>query len=496
MAVIDNNTLLTKTGNSPKLEHLLSDLQGNILKSHARPNVILLFLSFQGTPEESADWLRSKSEDLTSTRSQLDWSEQRKTRITNGENEDVVDDDDPGFMSISLSAQGYNRLSNINIPNGSEFASDFRVGTDPQPSDWETAYQREIHAVVILAKSKLADLQVMENEFVNNLPAHVTIIHRETGKGLKNSSDLDIEHFGFVDGRSQPRYFSEDLASKEPTTANWDPSAFLPMVLAEDPNGKSFSGVNDDISNDLSGDRGYGSYLVFRKLEQDVAGWDNAVINTAANHPSGDPDLIGAFAVGRFKDGTPVSEHANAVANPRPENDFVFVANDGSKCPFHAHIRKTNPRGESPGGITFDRDKVRLTRRGIPYGDPQDIEKGLLFMSYQSDIKDQFEFMQSTWADNVNFLNPGTQVDSVIGQGSSIPEWPNAHGQSASTTLQFGNFVSLKGAAYFFTPSISFFRSLPTKGSGPVTENPPPSNIPWGWLALALLVILALIFLL
>lgn len=501
MRTIDNTELLTKTGNSQKIEHLLSDLQGNTLKSHGRPNVRLNFLQFNGTAEETADWLQSLSGKLTSMRSQISWSDERSQRIDKGEDKLDVDNSDPGFFSISLSAIGYKKLSNIPVPNGARFDSDFKVAKDPQKETWESPFQTEIHGIVILAKSVDAKLKVMQSEFLNGLPSHISIIHTEVGKGLKNDAGLDIEHFGFVDGRSQPRYFKEDLASKEPTTNIWDPSAFLKMVLAEDPNGKSFSGVDDNVSTDLNGDHGYGSYLVFRKLEQDKEGWDRAVVRVANNHPSRNPNLIGAYAVGRFKDGTLVAASDEALGEKNPANDFVFITDEGldpngSKCPFHAHIRKTNPRGESLGKITFDRDKVRLTRRGIPYGNREDKEKGLLFMCYQSNIKEQFEFMQESWADDPKFRHPNTQVDSVIGQGVSNPEWPIAHGQTESTRLEFGNFVTLKGAAYFFTPSISFIESLP-KLNTEIPDKPIKSLVPrWFWILVGVGVLALLFFIL
>ena len=55
-------------------------------------------------------------------------------------------------------------------------------------------------------------------------------------------------------------------------------------------------------------------------------------------------------------------------------------------------------------------------RRGIPYGRPlpgvaddtpsdpsPNAPRGLLFMCFQHDVEDQFEFIQRTWIDNKNF---------------------------------------------------------------------------------------------
>jgi deferrochelatase/peroxidase EfeB len=61
-----------------------------------------------------------------------------------------------------------------------------------------------------------------------------------------------------------------------------------------------------------------------------------------------------------------------------------------------------------------------ILRRGIPYGKPfelaPDEERGLLFMSYQTNIENQFEFMQQSWANNLNFPSEGDGEDPIAGQ--------------------------------------------------------------------------------
>jgi len=181
--------------------------------------------------------------------------------------------------------------------------------------------------------------------------------------------------------------------------------------------------------------------------------------------------------VGRFKDGTPVIESEIPASPDKVPNDFDYSeADSASKCPFHAHIRKTNPRGKG----NSERGR-RITRRGIPYGEPSDEEKGLLFMSYQADLSRQLEFMQQSWSDNPNFSSSGAGLDSVTGQlgnrsGLADPSFFKEHGNPGSVQkLSFGQFVTLKGAAYFFTPSISFLTSLNTENdSGGTGEEDEP----------------------
>jgi deferrochelatase/peroxidase EfeB len=78
------------------------------------------------------------------------------------------------------------------------------------------------------------------------------------------------------------------------------------------------------------------------------------------------------------------------------------------RCPFAAHTRKTNPRSDLDafGGTEIR----RIIRRGIQFGpevtpeeaaaqqssDDAKLERGLLFVSYQSNIPNGFQFLQQS----------------------------------------------------------------------------------------------------
>ena len=82
---------------------------------------------------------------------------------------------------------------------------------------------------------------------------------------------------------------------------------------------------------------------------------------------------------------------------------------------------------------------------------------GLLFQSYQADIRAQFETTQG-WA---NSTGPGG-IDPVIGQAqSAILDWPIVYGTNQTEKLDFfrrkgtggsGPYVKLLGGGYFFAP--------------------------------------------
>jgi Dyp-type peroxidase family len=287
------------------------------------------------------------------------------------------------------------------------------------------------------------------------------IIVVERGDQLKNSDNEAIEHFGYRDGVSQPLFFRNHDIKEKP---KFDQHAPLKLVLSEDP----------------SGPNRFGSYLVFRKLEQNPRGFESnidAVVATPGVQM--DRDLVGAAVIGRFKDGTPVVATSTPLGGTGDGEDFNYDNDDGAtKCPFHAHIRKMNPRGEIPFVVNLlAREQTRrIARRGMTYGRPPVLGPdqlpplwgvGLLFMCYQNDIADQFEFMQDTWANNRNFVKPGTGLDPVIGQSKNSPpqpaEFPNWSVEWNSDTrvrVQFHDVVRLLGGEYFFAPSMDTLRTI------------------------------------
>jgi deferrochelatase/peroxidase EfeB len=120
---------------------------------------------------------------------------------------------------------------------------------------------------------------------------------------------------------------------------------------------------------------------------------------------------------------------------------------------------------------TFERS-CRIVRRGISYGstdlNPEQewSDAGLLFISLQSNIEQQFILMQNAWCNSEGFVKNGTGIDPLIGQTDSdrpsvTQEWPRQWGkQSERIKFDFSDVVRTKGGEYFFVPSISFLRQM------------------------------------
>ncbi len=120
-----------------------------------------------------------------------------------------------------------------------------------------------------------------------------------------------------------------------------------------------------------------GTYMIYRKLRQDVALFNATLREAAIRFEHGDEEMLAAKIVGRWRNGTPL---VNAPDRPNPDfkttarksNDFRYLDlhADGRQCPLGAHIRRSNPRDalgwaglDGAGLLSF---RHRIIRRGTP----------------------------------------------------------------------------------------------------------------------------------
>lgn len=447
---------------STDFKKISADLQGNILSSHGRNHAMQVFIRFKDQASARRLLKRRLSNLVTSAKTQKEDKEAFKK--------------DPSkkfktFANISLSMAGYQFLgvSDEQTPTDPSFRAGQKKRAaalnDPKPSRWEAEYRPDWHALIVMANSSKPILEGRMKSLTKFLTdAGIDSMHVEQGEAIRNQAGDAIEHFGYVDGISQPQILTDKLDSGKITSHNWDPRAPLSITLVQDPGGKD--------------DNSFGSYFIFRKLEQDVHAFRRAEKDLAAKLGV-DADHAGAQMMGRFKSGVPLIPVSPPQPRPTKMNDFNF--NDdtpmASKCPFHSHIRKTNPRGTG-GAESLEHEKSHLfVRRGITYGgqevgNTRDKRKvGLLFMAYNSNISNQFELMQGSWANNrsfphINLNGHGPHgLDPIIGQGNNS-EGHNFFGDwGKDETVKreksaVKEFVKMRGGEYFFTPSISFLKSL------------------------------------
>jgi Dyp-type peroxidase family len=267
-----------------------------------------------------------------------------------------------------------------------------------------------------------------------------------------------------------------------------------------------------------------GSYMVVRRLRQDVQKFE-AFLEANATQIGIDKELLAAKLVGRWRSGAPLMRTPHNCDNPElgadefANNDFAYQGLiavrpshglgqqyptaqadlQGTVCPFGAHIRKTFPRDDigtaSSTILTTDGDSYlpgdfrdvppiglvrtqthRLLRRGIPYGPrfvPQECDdgnRGLMFVCFQSSIKDQFEFV-TRWMNSPDFKDKALDDGTIQTGHDLIAGQSNAGGSRARyLRLQLADengkardvlvhatdeWVIATGGGYFFSPSIS-----------------------------------------
>jgi deferrochelatase/peroxidase EfeB len=270
---------------------------------------------------------------------------------------------------------------------------------------------------------------------------------------------VEIEHFGHQDGISQPRMVKQDIDKEiaERGDAYWNPGAALALGILEEPAGQDT----------------FGGYLVFRKLGQNVKAFRGARDGLAVTLGI-DADDAAALAVGRYRDGRPVLPTAVIKAGADP-NDFSFKSDPtAARCPYQAHIRKTNPRGDLAAFVSGQTDEgeraLRILRRGITFGarpdlapgstlPPPETGVGLLFMCYAQRLR-QFVIEQDG-ADSNDFVKTGVGPDATLGNNTTrlAQQWP-LDGAPAAKSFLMTNFVTMLGGEYFFAPSPQFLVSL------------------------------------
>jgi Dyp-type peroxidase family len=194
--------------------------------------------------------------------------------------------------------------------------------------------------------------------------------------------------------------------------------------------------------------------------------------------------------VGRWPSGAPMTL--------TPDKDDASLANadsfgyrhtdsEGLKCPYASHVRRSNPRDgqDMTEAVSINVSKKhRILRRGRSYGtpvadsmNPSDIlkvsnvegERGLHFLCFNADIGKQFEFIQNAWINNPKFEGLHDERDPITGNHShplnkkttgtfSVPQPSGLRDRYTNVP----EFVTVKGGAYFFMPSITALKFLST----------------------------------
>lgn len=362
------------------------------------------------------------------------------------------------------------------------------------PAQWEVGAstaqaQDKIHVCLMIQTTT-------EPELLEKCSAHRKLLTAHRLREVATAEhgylpDDGVEHFGFADAISEPDLVGSPKRIKDeqscvqpgefvlgynneygmlPATPTVDPALDTYNNLKPEPHADDSTTSRPTNLKDLGRN---GSYMVFRKLHQDVAGWRRYFVE---NFPD-EIDLMQAKFIGRWHSGAPLvlypdkEPFADTSQGEGRVNDFCYAKLDpgGLRCPVGAHIRRVNPRDsleDDPAESIRSVNRHRLLRRGAIYGaklEPgatQDdgVGRGVLFLGLNCDLKRQFEFIQQTWINRPKFSGLYDERDPVLATQSDNSGLNNMTIQRDPVRQRITGlpqFVMVKGGAYLFLPGIA-----------------------------------------
>jgi Dyp-type peroxidase family len=368
-------------------------------------------------------------------------------------------------------------------------------GSDP--THWDEPWRSGVHLVLMCYSGSgphlEAHCQLLRGKLPNGIaelpPAQDAAVLTVNGRPR-------VEHFGFVDGLSNPDI--EGVPGESTSTGNVDANG----KFREVPVGEFLLGHRGEGGEVAPMPRPpllvhNGTFLVLRKLHQNVAAFRSYLAREAADMqnvigrwlpPKIDPeDYLAAKMMGRWHDGSPVDLYPDNDKANHKTNAFTYAGDvTGARCPLGAHVRRANPR-DSLGFSGHIISRRRMIRRGITYGDflpkgsPDDnASRGIMFLAFNSSIERQFEFVQNQWINYGDEFLQGDDADPIAGarlsDGRMVDAGPHGRTTNAKGRMMIPgdertgripylcsgipSFVTTKGGDYFFVPSMTGLRLL------------------------------------
>jgi len=392
------------------------------------------------------------------------------------------------------------------------------------PAKWSWGHADRTPHVAILMYGQKGAMAQCEAEFKG--PSWNVAF--EELKRLGTSDLGEVEPFGFVDGISQPSIDWEGKRTVKGDQLVYSNVVSLGEFLLGysneyseftdrpllDSSSKGAADLLPALDQPQKKDLGRnGTYLVMRQLVQDLHGFWQFADKAAHSNPEERKRLAEAM-VGRAMNGSPPEPYCQPIDGVGPDekdlgyNQFTYD-NDpvGVHCPLGSHIRRSNPRNADfpnpvKGAIShliqtlgFGRKGLRddlmsptrfhrLLRRGREYGpglSPEDAvqpqqanesESGLHFICINANIARQFEFVQGAWLTSTKFNGLSEESDPLMGDREPVAGCPQPNQFSipreSGLRERLGGlpeFVTVRGGAYFFLPSLRALRYFATVGS-------------------------------
>lgn len=363
----------------------------------------------------------------------------------------------PLFVNLAFTFAGL-VLAGVDDGTLEQLPAEFREGMEARAGilgDWQYNHPRHwalprrhgggagqrvqlstVHAVLQLWSTEAdgAALDAAVGALAAALGSRGQVLAVEPMRRIVNDKTKAIEgHFGFADGLSQPGLPASGRIQRDEVAPG-------ELLLGH---------VNDRKDRPLEGRLWTGSsFLVVRKLRQDVKAFRDLKLD----------DHEKASLMGRYPDGT-------NLIDPTSVNDFDYAKDPGGyQCPFHAHVRRANPRSTRVNEL----DRLpRIVRRGMSYGPAfddksADEDRGLMFMAYNASIAEQFEVVQG-WLAGGNSSGPGSFSglrDPFVGVAREGDPRRFAWSGGDVDLPADRPLVTLQWGLYAFAPSLTALKEL------------------------------------
>lgn len=515
-----------------------SEIQGNIIPGFHTLHQAVIGLSFdkQSSLHEILAWLNDLVSSISILETVYGLRENRYQHFRETGQRLAQSD---VLMNVHLSAAFLNRIGvdtrqcesifNLGMYHDAASLGDAVNPVTGEPLVWKFGTKQHLPEVLLIVASDMPALLHTETDKLQQTlrrfiqqPVFLDIVYGEQLDGEK-------EHFGFRDGVSMPSV--RGRLSHDPnqllTRRYIDPSDERAKAYSKPGSplvypGQFIFGYQTQVESHrlmpgpikLGGHDWMknGSLMVYRRLEQDVhlfleeTNQMASILSQRLNQPI-DGDLVRAWIVGRWPDGTPLMR---SPTPPQPGQvdtvlsrnffDFENALEDiqvlisstekqrlsghvgdpgGLRCPLFSHIRKVNPRDAATDLGPPERTlTMQFLRRGIPFGprwtgQEDNQARGLHFISYQTSIEAQFKRINDSWVNSHFNPNNGTGIDLLIGQNragdqSRFGELTDEFGfpQQNGSLKTKKHWVNPVGGGYFFTPSRSALLSFSRHRAG------------------------------
>ena len=286
-------------------------------------------------------------------------------------------------LNVALTAAGLRALGVSEEVVGS-FAVEFRAGMSARakvlgdggpssPDKWEAGLGTgDAHVLLTINAQETKDHRRALAKMKAAMKGFdgVEVVFQQDAELLEGAR----EHFGFADGFAQPaiagatdeKAAGGGIPEKDGRWRALAPGEFVLGYPDEDTLVDRARRLPPAPDDPLGAN---GTYMVWRKLYQDVALWRRTIARAGERY--GDPERLAAKVVGRWPNGAPLSTQPNGPggefdAAAPGANDFRYGDDlAGLRCPLGAHIRRSNPRDALGNEGTLSM-RHRMIRRGMP----------------------------------------------------------------------------------------------------------------------------------